>query len=308
MLSKLLPFALGVALLASLWSRFSLEQVRLAFHQVGWGMLPLILLSLVWLPWDTLTLARLLRPGAFGLRLVWLEWSCDSLCTLVPLAGWGGEPFRYRHLKPYSRVCLSKFCESRISDDSGPAKRDPYTEKSVQVVVAYRSLHAWAGFFTAIVGAALCWLTAQPGLPWGTLALIGAVVWTGGLLAFARAHQRYWVELPAGRLLSAFGAKLVSRTLQISELACVLLALGVPLTPSGLLLIYSALMAASSLFSFIPGGLGVHETALLGACQHLGLSPEIGFQLGLIRRFRQLGWSLLGLLPVLYLEKTREAL
>ena len=280
-LSKLLPFGLGLALLASLWSRFTLEQVRLAFHEVGWGMLPLISLSLLWLPWDALTLARLLRPGALGFRLVWLEWSCDSLCTLIPLAGLGGEPFRYRHLPGY-------------------------TEQPVQVVVAYRGLHAWAGFFTAIAGAALCWLTDQPGLPWGKLALIGAGVWTGGALAFARAHQRYWVELPGRRLLSAFGAKLVSRSLQISELAAVLLALGVPLTPSGLLLIHSSLMAASSLFSFIPGGLGVHEAALLSACEHLGMSPDIGFKLGLIRRFRQLGWSLLGLLPVLYLEKTRE--
>ena len=49
-LSKMLPLLVGVALLVSLWSRFSWEQVRLAFAQVGWLMLPLIALSLVWLP------------------------------------------------------------------------------------------------------------------------------------------------------------------------------------------------------------------------------------------------------------------
>ncbi len=276
-LSKVLPFLIGVVLLASLWSRFSWDQVRLAFQQVGWGMAALVLLALLWLPWDTLTLSRLLRPGALGWRLLCLEWSCDSLSTLIPLAGLGGEPFRYRHLPGY-------------------------TERPLQVVVAYRSMHAWAGLFTAWAGAALCWSTGQPGLPWGWLALTGFTVWVGGVVAFTRAHSRYWSELPGRRLLQAFAAKLVSRTLQVSEVGCILLALGVPLTPGGLLLIHSSLMAAASLFSFIPGGLGVHETALLGACRHLGLSPEIGFQLGLIRRCRQLGWSLLGLLPALYLE------
>ncbi|MBX3171707.1 MAG: flippase-like domain-containing protein [Candidatus Eremiobacteraeota bacterium] len=268
---------IGGALLVGLWSRFSWNQVALAFHQVGWAMVPLVLLAAVWLPWDTLTLSRLLRPGALSWRLLWLEWSCDSLCTLIPLAGLGGEPFRYRHLPGY-------------------------TERPLQVLVAYRSLHAWAGLFTAWAGAALCWLTGQPGLPWGGLALAGLAVWIGGLVAFTRAHARYWSELPGRRLLQAFAAKLVSRTLQISEVGCVLLALGVPLTPAGWLLIQSSLMAAASLFSFIPGGLGVHETALLSACQALGLSPEIGFQLGLIRRCRQLAWSLLGLLPALCLE------
>lgn len=278
---SVLPLLLGLALLLWLWSRFSLEQVRQAFQHVGWGMIPLVGLACLWLPWDTLTLSRLLPPGALRLRLMALEWSCDSLSTLIPLGGLGGEPFRFRHL---------------------PA----YTARPLPVVVSYRTMHAWAGLFTAWAGAGLCWATGQPGLPWGKLALAGCLVWSCGAVAFVRAQRRFFSELPLARVASAFAAKLVSRSLQVAEVGCVLLALGVPLTPGGLLLIHSSLMAAASMFAFIPGGLGVHETALLGACQQLGMSPEVGFQLGLIRRVRQLGWSLLGLLAVLYLERTRK--
>lgn len=274
-LKALGPWLLGMLLLAGLWSRFSLSQFQAAFQQVGLAILPLVCLALLWLPWDTLTLARLLPEARPSARLALLEWSSDSLCNLIPAGGWGGEPFRYRHL-------------------------GEYTELPARVVVGYRVMHAWAGFFTAVVGAALCWWTAQPGLPWAALTGVGVLLWCTGALFFVRAGRRF------GLRLSAFLPKVISRSLQVAEVGCVLWALGVAVTPSGLLLVHSTLMAASSVFSFVPGGYGVHEGALLAACQHLGLGEEIGFQLGLLRRVRQLGWALLGLLAVLYLEKTRR--
>lgn len=275
-LKAILPWLLGMLLLAGLWSRFSLSQFQGAFQQVGAAIVPLICLALVWLPFDTLTLARLVERGALGPRLALLEWGSDSLCNLIPAGGWGGEPFRYRHL-------------------------EPYTEHPARVVVAYRIMHAWAGFLTAVIGSALCWWTNQPGLPWRLLAGVGALIWVAGALVFLRAARSYG----PGLRLSAFLPKFASRSFQVAEVGCVLWALGAPVTPSGLLLIHSTLMAASSLFAFVPGGYGVHEGALLAACRHLGMNDELGMQLGFIRRIRQLGWAMLGLLAVLYLERTR---
>lgn len=269
-----LPWLLGLALLLNLWRQFSPAQFREAFAQAGWGFVPLVLLALIWLPWDSLTLAQLVgRP--WSARLVLLEWGAESLSCLIPLAGWGGEPFRYRHLESPQRF---------------------------KIVVTYRFLHAWGGLATALAGAGLCWLTSQPGLAWGLLTSLGVLVFLLGLAAMLRARARFWPELSSAPLARAILCKGLSRTLQVAEIAAVLAVLGYPVRPQSVLLLHSTLMAAASIFPFVPGGLGVQEKALMMASTHLGLSPEIGFQLGLLRRSRQMAWALLGMSAVVYLQ------
>ena len=96
--------------------------------------------------------------------------------------------------------------------------------------------------------------------------------------------------------------KLISRLFQVSEVAFLLVLLGQAPTPQRVLLMQACLAASTFLFAFVPGGLGVQEKALMLACSELGLGAEIGFQVGLLRRCRQLLWSGYGLLAAIWLE------
>lgn len=280
-LTKGVPWMIGLGLLINLWRKFPPEQFKEAFTHAGWTLFPLIFLALLWLPTDVFALSRFLPKGSFGLRLAAIEWGAEGLSTMIPIGGLGGEPFRYLHMKRY-------------------------TDEPVKVLVGYRVFHAWTGLFATVVGTALCWATGQPGRPWASLTGIGAAVFVGGCVVFWFVRKRYWAQISMSRLLAAFLAKTVSRLFQVLEVAMILLALGADLTLGQVLVVHTHLLVAASLFVFIPGGYGVQENALVAGTEVAGLGRELGFQLGLLRRFRQIGWASVGLLIALSLESYRK--
>ena len=246
--------------------------------QAGWGLLPLSLLGLSWAPWDVLGVGWLLKSPRPWLRLLMMEWSSDGLSRLIPSAGLGGEPFRYRHLRP-------------LTGEPG------------KVVLVYRVMHAITGLMATSVTAALCLAWGlSPQHPWGKLALVSALLSVLGVLGLLR-----WRPWPHSTLLMALAPKIVSRVVQVSEIAFLLLLLGVVPTPQRVLLFQAYLAASASLFAFVPGGLGVQEAALLQAAVDCGLGPDLGFQVGLLRRCRQMMWAGWGLLAASWLEGTADA-
>ena len=268
-----LMLVVGLGLLMWVWAQFSLDLVRQALVQAGWGLIPLSLLGLVWMPWDVLATAALVPAPRQWSRLFLLEWSSDGFSRLIPSAGLGGEPFRYRHLRSM-------------------------TEEPAKVVFTYRMFHAISGLAATLVGAALCaFMEVSPGHSWlhlVWLALAVMLILTGAVF--------WWRPFPLPNLLRSLVPKLVSRLFQVAEVAFLLILLGQALTPQRVLLIQACLAASTFLFAFVPGGLGVQEKALMLACTELGLGPEIGFQLGLLRRCRQLLWAGYGLLAATWLE------
>jgi hypothetical protein len=276
-LKRHLPWMLGLALMLGVWQKFSWQEVQQAFQQVGWRLPAVLMVGAIWWPSDALSTACLV--GYWKGRLLLLEWACDALSTLIPAAGLGGEPFRYRHLA------------------------------SMPLVVTYRSLHAVSGLLATTVAALLVYALGlgaeNSAAGWGYLALGGGCVWLILMGLGLGAHRRYWPELPSRRLLGAFLCKVVTRLLQVSEVAVILWALGLPLTVTKLLLVHASLLASASLFVFVPGGLGVQDAALLKGCEWAGYGASVGFQVGVLRRLRQLIWSLLGLSWVFFLERQR---
>ena len=269
-----LMLMVGLGLLMWLWAQFSLDLVRQALVQAGWGLVPLSLLGLVWMPWDVLTTAALVpAPRQWG-RLFMLEWSSDGFSRMIPSAGGlAGEPFRYRHLRLM-------------------------TDHPARVVLAYRLFHAISGLAATLVGAALCAYSGiSPEHSWLRLVAItvGVMLVLGGALL-------WWRPFPVPVLARGLVPKLISRGFQVAEVAFLLVLLGQAVTPQRVLLMQACLAASTFLFAFVPGGLGVQEKALMVACTELGLGAEIGFQVGLLRRCRQLLWAGYGLLAAIWLE------
>lgn len=255
------------------WAQFSLDLVRQALVQAGWGLIPLGLLGLVWMPWDVLATAALVpAPRQWG-RLFLLEWSSDGFSRLIPSAGLGGEPFRYRHLRTM-------------------------TPEPAKVVFTYRMFHAISGLAATLVGAALCAYSGiSPGHNW--LHLVGVTV---GVMVALCAVTFWWRPFPVAVMVRSLVPKLMSRLFQVFEVAFLLVLLGQAVTAERVLLMQACLAASTFLFAFVPGGLGVQEKALMLACTELGLGTQIGFQVGLLRRCRQLLWAGYGLLAAIWLE------
>ena len=268
-----LMLILGLGLLMWVWAQFSLDLVRQALVQAGWGLVPLGLLGLVWMPWDVLATDALVPSPRRWMRLFLLEWSSDGFSRLIPSAGLGGEPFRYRHLR---------------SMTTQPAK----------VVLAYRMFHAISGLAATLVGAALCAYSGiSPGHSW--MHLVGVTV---GVMLILCGALLWWRPFPVLVLLRGQIPKLVSRLFQVVEVAFLLFLLGQAVTPERVLLIQACLAASTFLFAFVPGGLGVQEKALMLACTELGMTTQVGFQVGLLRRCRQLLWAGYGMLAAIWLE------
>lgn len=264
---------IGLGLLMWLWAQFSLDLVRHALMQAGWGLVPLGLLGLVWMGWDVLTTAALVPAPRQWRRLFLLEWSSDGFSRLIPSAGLGGEPFRYRHLRSM-------------------------TEEPAKVVLAYRMFHAISGLAATLVGAALCAYSGiSPGHSW--LHLVALSV---GVMLILCGALLWWRPFPVATLVRGQVPKLLSRLFQVVEVAFILLLLGQAVTPERVLLMQACLAASTFLFAFVPGGLGVQEKAIMLACGELGLGTEIGFQVGLLRRCRQLLWAGYGMLAAIWLE------
>ena len=264
---------LGLALLVWLWKGLSWSNLEHALQLVGAAVVPLSLLGLLWLPWDALCMATLLARPRPWLRLFLLEWASEALSRLIPSAGLGGEPFRYRHLKRW-----------------GP--------EPGRGVVVYRVHHAVSGLFSVSMPALVCWWQGwSPRVPWLMLAL---GTWLAGMVGLVLLLR--WMPQRPGALLRGLGCKLISRFFQVAELAFLLMLMGQPLTVYTLLVCQAYLAASTCLFAFVPGGYGVQEGALIGACEDLGLGRSVGLELGFLRRCRQMGFAALGLMALTWLE------
>ena len=264
---------LGLALLVWLWKGLSWGNVQHALQLAGAALVPLSVLGLLWLPWDALCMATLLPRPRPWLRLFLLEWASDALSRLIPSAGLGGEPFRYRHLKRW-----------------GP--------EPGRGVVAYRAHHATSGLFSVSLPALWCWIRGwSPQVPWLWLAAGTAAAGSVGTLLVLRWQPQRIAELLRGLL-----CKLVSRVFQVSEIAVLLLIMGQPVSAQTVLVCQAYLAASTCIFAFVPGGYGVQEGALIGACKDLGLGYQVGLELGFLRRCRQMGFAALGMLALTWLE------
>ncbi|HSF02736.1 MAG TPA: lysylphosphatidylglycerol synthase domain-containing protein, partial [Solirubrobacterales bacterium] len=72
--------------------------------------------------------------------------------------------------------------------------------------------------------------------------------------------------------------------------------LGVPASLVTALVVEASVTAVRSATFFIPGSVGAQEGSLVGVVLALGLPPEVGLTLGIVRRLREGVWAALGYL------------
>jgi len=157
--------------------------------------------------------------------------------------------------------------------------------------------------------------------------LIGLVVLTTGLLtgiimqrrglftAGARLGRRFGLRLPErlGQQLQQLDAEIarfyaapgafalsvacffVAWCMGVVEVYIVLHFLGIGATVSRAMTIEVLSVAIDALFFFVPAKAGTQEGGKMVIFQVLGLDPAKGLALGIVRRLRELSWSMVGL-------------
>lgn len=269
-----------------------------ATFAVGWGLLAVIAWEMIPLSIDAAAWGLLLPRGA-RLRfptLLWARWIRMSASQLLPLAQVGGDAVGARMM----------YIRGVRGDLAGSA------------VVVDLTLGAATQIVYTLVGLALL---ATSGLADELTAplLIAAVVLLGGVAGFVVAQRNGLFRFLAKRAHNASGGifAMVGDAEQLDEsiravyrrpgdigknilmqlvswfagtgevwLACYFL--GHPISIADAIIIQSLSRAARAAAFMVPGGLGVQEGGIMLLASVIGLSPETGLALALVKRVREL--------------------
>lgn len=304
----------GLSLLIGLVAYQGFSDIGEALLKVGWGILAIMAFYPFGVLTDTIGWRLLLPPDRRPqLRtMVGPRWICDAINALLPAAQVGGDLVRARMLT-WRGVPGPESGASVVTDIVlGVVTEILFALLGVSFLVRYEGFGhvtmAVAGsifLFIFLVG--IFYLMQRHGFFRRVTRLISRLVQVGDWetiignaaaldAAIAATYQRrrdFFVS-SLWRMLGWF--------LGVSEVWLALYFLGHPLGLGGAIMLESLGQAIRHAFFIVPGALGVQEGGfiLLGAM--VGVGPEIGLAISLIKRVREL---LMGL-PALLIWQAKE--
>jgi 1L-myo-inositol 1-phosphate cytidylyltransferase len=287
--------AMGLGLVAWMVSRQPFSELAAALDTLPGWVVGVLAFPLLWYLSNALGLWTLLgRRVGLG-PLLFNRVAGEGLNALLPLAGFGGEPFKARHLARWlpEQEAVTFVIGSRIVEElSG------LIFAGACLLVGATTLHAWPRLFFSL-GAVMVVAGGA-----GALLLTGSVP---GRLAvrLMRLLRRPTVvppRLPAAQVLGALGFHLAGRLFGLLEVTFLLAALGVQVTLPMAASVTGVLLVSGVGSLVFPQGLGVLEVASVFALGLLGQPAALGVTFGLVRRARMLTFgaagSALGLLEL----------
>jgi putative membrane protein len=317
-LRVLIGAALGVAACVFIFTRHDWDEVWRAVTLLGWGLAAIILWRFVSLLVAAAAWRLLFRSGqrpSFGVTVV-ARWVCESVNGLLPVAQVGGELARARLLfhalkregKPASGM-----------DTAATVIVDMTLALLAQVLFTLPGLwHLWQLNETAIARVAggvvvsvlplalLIGVQHQGAIKGGTA--LAARFGLARLVADEAQEHPLWTRLAAlyRRLplaASVTTAHVAAWALRAGETYIALRMMGHPIGLLDAIMIDGLLSAARTLGFLLPAGLGIQEGALLLLCGWAGVPGHVALALALVKRARELGVCLPGLVTWAVLER-----
>lgn len=313
----LLWFA-GLALLLALVAHHGWTKVVSALAVAGFGMIGVAAYHVAPLSADTLAWRFLLTPHhrvPFG-SLLWMRWLAESVNNLLPVAQVGGEFLKTRLLMlrrvpgpiagasavvdlTTSVITQVIFCTTGVLLLGYRGNGDDTWELLLGVGVLsslvlgfYFAQRAGLFFYLARalerIGGQRDWLSLS-----GSAAALGQAV-----DALYRRKGAFW---------TAFLCHLIGWIIGAGEVWLALYLLGHPVTLLDAFILESLIMAVRGAAFAIPGALGVQEGGLMVMAPWVGLPPETGLSLSLVKRVRELMLGIPGLI-VWHIVETRHAM
>jgi len=248
-------------------------------------------------------------PIFFGLRLI-----RESINGLLPVGQVGGEFVNVRLLGQRGVPLSSAGASVAIDKTLEIVSQIAFTLLGMALLMldpAQADMIHWIGGGLAVAVAVIAaFITAQR---FGLFRLLEE-----GLLKLARKQQWKGAEGLAGlheeivglyksprRLVWGTLLHLLSWCLGAVEIWAALHVVGIDVDPRAALIIESLGQAFKSIGFAIPGALGVQEGGLILACGLVGVNPQGAIELSLLKRIREIGIGVPGLLAWQWIEGRR---
>lgn len=296
----IISWVAGLAVLIVLLARYGTTDIIIAVGKVGWGLPVISAFYLVPLVADTrcwqLLLPRAKRPKLIA--MVVPRWICSSINGLLPVAQVGGDVVR-------ARLMMLRAVPGPIAGASIVA--DITVGIATQILFALLGLlillqHDDGGATTLVVAVGvglftlllLAFLGTQHLSMFGHMARVFERVirigdWTG-VLGSAQELDREIKAVYARRadLLLAGIWRLLGWVAGAGEVWLALWFLGHPVSLLDAFMLESMGQAVRAAAFLVPGALGVQEGAFILLASTVGLTPETGLALSLVKRVREL--------------------
>lgn len=291
----------GLSLLGWMLSRQPLSEIYDAAVRMGPIAFVTPLIALAWFPTHTCALWMILEAGVPWHELFYVRLVGDGYNALLPMAGFGGEPFKARYLSRFVAMdrVVAALVRDRVIDNAigfgFSATWLVITLPRIALPAVLRdALWIYAGIALLLSGLS-CWLVVSR-LPGRLGRLIGT--WLSG-------SSKEPPKLPLRRAIYAALWSMASRSLGLCEIGVLLYAIGIPVNITTIAFVDSALNAAGFIGFAFPQGVGVFEGSSVYVLGCLGVPAPAALAFALARRGRMLLVSLLGVVVHL-IRKARQ--
>ena len=282
---------------------------------IGWGLVLVIVYEAVPIVVDARAWGYLIDAGERPswpamVRARWLRQSVNQLLPAVPV---GGQVVGARLLS-FSGVPGARAGASVVIDVSlGAAtqmlfvligvavlvSRDPDSDLALPLLLGTALLSAGIGTFVFLQHKGLFgYLAAR-----ASSASRGLIGWVGGAESMDRAIRAIYAR--RGDLLRNAVWQMLAWFAGVGEVWIALWFLGHPVSIGDAVILQSLSRGMRSAAFFVPGGLGVQEGGLVLLAGVVGLAPETGLALALVKRVRELAVGTPGLLVWQAIESRR---
>jgi putative membrane protein len=314
-LKKLVPLAAGAALLIWLVAFYDSGAVFAAIAGLGWGLVAVVLMHVPTLLADAGAWHRLIpRASRFGYaRLAFGRWIGEAVNVAMPL---GGDVVRARlamlHGVPPEQAAASLIADITLAVVTQAA----FAVFGAVIVIA--AIGGESGVALPLALACLLFAAAvaaffglqHAGALRGLAGLVARLVTGEGLRRMVHGAHLLDAEIRAtyGRRRDLAAAALwqaLSSVLAGAEIWLALHLLGHPVTLLEAIAIDALAQILRSAIFFVPAGLGVQEGGIVLVGTALGIPAETALALALVKRVREWGLGLPGVVAWQALEAAR---
>jgi putative membrane protein len=309
-LAPIVTALLGLALAIYLIIHAGAEDVAQAMLVVGWGLVPITLFHFFPLLLSALSW-RALLPGASRLDVfdaTWIRWIRESINTLLPSAGVGGDVVsaRLAHLRgvPQTLAAASMIVDVTV----GAATQLLFAMTGVVLLLAYatdptmlRVAWLFGGGIAIVSLATAVFVAAQHrGMLAGLTKLAGGLLGldrASGMAGSASAVDAAVVQLYGDRaaFYRANLVRLAGWAIGGGEIWLVMQFLGQPISLAEAFILDSLGAGVRAAAFMVPGQLGILESGFVVFGALFGVPPDSALAISLSRRVRELALGVPGL-------------
>jgi putative membrane protein len=295
-------------------------EVGSAMLVLGWWLLPITLFHLAPLCFDAVSWRELFpasnRPGVLG--FLWMRWIRESVSTLLPVAGVGGDVVGAR-LAHQRGVSGAQATASMVVDVTvGAATQAVFVVAGLVLLAAGTRADgaasmAWglligAAVFAAAIGV---FVLVQHNSMFGVLVewahRLAPKNWLSGFAGRAEAIDDAVVATYRRRFALSYSSalRLVGWMSGVGEIWLTMWALGKPLTLTDSFILESLSAGVRGAAFMVPGALGAQEGGLVLFGALVGIPADLALAVSLTKRVRELALGLPGLAAWQWVEGRR---